>query len=224
MANVVVVAPHADDEILGCGGTIAKLKNDGIKIFVIIVTNAAVGAPEIFTQSSIENVRREALNAHACLGVEETIFLDFPAPALNAFPEYKITDEIGKIIKTLSADVLFLPHPGDLHQDHAAVYRASLVAARPLSTSTVKKILCYETLSETEWSPFQFNIPFRPNYFVDVNEFLQKKLDAFSCFHSQIKQFPHPRSLKTIEDLAHFRGATVGITAAEAFSVERIVR
>lgn len=221
--RILVIAPHADDEIIGCGGTIAKAINEGNEVYIIIVTNANVGAPELFNKEAINIVREEALNAHACLGVKETIFLNFPAPALNAFPEYKISIKLSEIINKIRPQILYLPHPGDLHQDHKAIYRASLVSARPQHDYSIFEIYCYETLSESEWAP-QHEKAFTPNYFNDVSNFFEKKLEAMQFYKTQIKNFPHTRSIETFKALAKFRGATVGVKRAESFVVERIVK
>lgn len=220
MNKILVIAPHADDEIIGCGATIAKHISNGDKVFIIIATNASEGAPDLFSKDSIDLVRKEAIKAHKLLGVEKTFFLDFPAPALNSYPEYKISLKFNEVFKEVQPDTLYIPHPGDIHQDHKAIYRSSLVSARPQSSNCIKKIYCYETLSETEWAPFQEK-PFVPNHFVDITKFFESKIEAFKCFQTQIKEFPHPRSLEAFEALAKFRGATVGVERAEAFIVER---
>jgi LmbE family N-acetylglucosaminyl deacetylase len=220
MNRVVVVAPHADDEVIGCGATIAKHIKAGDEVTVVIATNASVGAPELFSVDQMINTRSEAIEAHQFLGVKETIFLEFPAPALNAFPEFKISLEVSKIFQKIKPTHLYLPHPGDIHQDHKAIYRASLVAARPQGNDKISNIYCYETLSETEWTPMQEK-PFVPNHFVDVTDVFSKKTEAMKFFGSQIKEFPHSRSIEAFEALAMYRGATVGVERAEAFSVER---
>ena len=221
--KILVVAPHADDEIIGCGATIAKAINNGDEVYIVIATNAHVGAPELFDEQAISKVREEALQAHTYLGVSKTFFLDFPAPALNAFPEYKISVALSQIINEIQPNILYVPHPGDLHQDHKATYRASLVAARPQGNYSIEEIYCYETLSETEWAPYQEKA-FIPNMFNDVTDFFEQKIEAMKFFKSQIKEFPHTRSIETFEALAKFRGATVGVKRAESFIVERIIK
>lgn len=220
MNRVVVIAPHADDEIIGCGATISKHIQNGDEVIVIIVTNASVGAPELYTAEQIKSTRSEALSAHNFLGIKETIFLEYPAPALNAYPEYKISLKIAKIFEKIKPSYLYLPHPGDIHQDHKAVYRSSLVAARPQGEHKISKILCYETLSETEWTPMHEK-PFVPNYFVNVSDVFVNKIRAMKFFGSQLKKFPHSRSLEAFEALASYRGATIGVEKAEAFILER---
>ena len=222
MNNIIVIAPHADDEILGCGATIAKHVSEGANVYVIIATNANVGAPELYTKSAINNIRKEALNAHSILGVKKTIFLEYPAPALDNFPSYKISNELKVIFEKIKPKILYLPFPGDLHIDHSIIYRSSLVAARPSEHLRIEKILCYEVLSETEWSPIQQKIFFNPNYFVNLNKtFIDKKISAMECFASQIKEYPQSRSILAIKALSQYRGVTIGVPYAEAFSSER---
>ena len=150
MKNILVVAPHADDEVLGCGGTIAKHTRLGGTVYVAIMTNAAVGAPELFGFDGIDAVRVEAIKAHKILGVKETLFYDFPAPQLDQYPQYKIANALSALIKEKNIDTLYIPHKGDLHLDHGVIYNASLVAARPLPGQSIRHIYAYETLSETE--------------------------------------------------------------------------
>lgn len=221
--NILVIAPHADDEILGCGGTIAKHVASGDAVRVLIATDAHQGAPELYSRETIDNVRSEARKAHQVLGIEETIFLDFPAPSLDAYPSYKISLEIAKVLTKCAPSVVYVPFPGDIHLDHFYVHRASLVAARPQGSYTAKEIYCYETLSETEWATSTAGSTFCPNYFVDVSGSFAAKIEAMMCFESQLKKFPHPRSLEAMEALAKFRGATIGVERAEAFCVERLI-
>ncbi|MCD4768758.1 MAG: PIG-L family deacetylase [Bacteroidales bacterium] len=222
--KILVIAPHADDEVLGCGGVMKKYSNDGHKVIVIIATNASMGAPELYSQERINNVRKEAINAHKILGIEETIFLDFPAPRLDTFPIYKIANAISEIITKYKPEVLFLPHRGDIHKDHAAVFNAAMVAARPINNCSVRRILTYETLSETEWAAPYGDDSFIPNVFIAIEQDLDKKIEAMKKFSSQIQNFPHPRSAEAIKSLAQYRGATVGYMAAEAFMLIREIQ
>jgi LmbE family N-acetylglucosaminyl deacetylase len=223
MGSVIVVAPHADDEVLGCGATIAKHVSRGDSVRVIVMTDASQGAPELYSSDMVKSVREEAAEAHAILGVHDVIFFDFPAPALNAYPEYRMSLSLAKAFGDFEPNAIYLPHPGDLHQDHAAVYRAALVAARPQGQLKKVSIYCYETLSETEWGPRQGDHCFVPNHFVDVTDHFSRKILAMSAFKSQIRDFPHPRSLEALQALATLRGATIGVPRAEAFEVERQV-
>jgi LmbE family N-acetylglucosaminyl deacetylase len=145
--------------------------------------------------------------------------LDFPAPRLDVVANHELADSIRAIIHATRPSIVYLPHHGDLHADHRAVHRATLVAARPLSACPVLRLLCYECPSETEWgSPEDC---FIPTVFVDISEYLQSKQKALACYQSQLKAPPHSRSLQTIEHLARLRGSTISVDAAEAFVLVR---
>jgi Uncharacterized proteins, LmbE homologs len=216
--RMIVIAPHADDEILGCGATIAKYIDSGFEIFVIVATK---GDLSMFLEERVLNVRREALEAHKFLGVKETFFFDFPAPKLNVVPECDISNALFDVFKSVKPCTIFIPHPSDLHQDHKAIYRSSLVPARPIYDYKVEEIYCYETLSETNWAPIAANSFFIPNLYIDVSNYFEKKLEAMRIFKSQLKPFPNSRSLEAIDALATYRGTTIGAPKAEAFVIER---
>ena len=224
MKNILVVAPHADDEVLGCGGSIAKHVRSGDTVYVAIMTNAAIGAPELFSSESIESVRAEAIKSHETLGVEETLFYDFPAPQLEQYPQYKIANILNLLIKEKNIDTMYIPHKGDLHLDHGVIYNASLVAARPVPGQSVRHIYAYETLSETEWGHPTVEAVFIPRYFnvLDKLDFATK-VKAMQCFSSQLREFPNTRSIKAIEHLGALRGAYVGANIAESFDVIRSI-
>ncbi len=218
--NVLVVAPHPDDEVLGCGGLIKKYTTLGHRVFVLVATR---GSAKRYSEDRVLNVRNEAREAHKILGVEDTLFLDFPAPDLDMVSKADMSTEISKVIKNLEIEELFLPHRGDIHHDHQAIFYAGLVAARPTQGNTVKRISAYETLSETEWAaPFESDA-FIPNHFVDITDSISFKLDAMTKFKSQLRDFPNSRSLEAIQSLAKFRGCTIGTHYAEAFMVIRII-
>jgi N-acetylglucosamine malate deacetylase 1 len=218
--NTLVVAPHPDDEILGCGGTILKLSSSGVKVYILIVTR---GKMELYSEERIKNVRQEALKAHTLVGVTETRFFDFPAPDLDMTSIAEISTGISRILDELTIDTLYLPHRGDIHNDHKVVFNAGLVAARPFKKNIVKNIFCYETLSETEWAAPFSDDAFIPTRFVNITNEFNKKLEAMRLFKSQLREFPNSRSLKSIEALANFRGSTVGFSYAEAFMTIRII-
>lgn len=224
MKNILVVAPHADDEVLGCGGSIAKHVRSGDTVYVAIMTNASVGAPELFSTDRIESVRAEAVESHKILGVEETVFYDFPAPQLEQYPQYKIANALNLLIKEKNINTMYIPHKGDLHLDHGAIYNACLVAARPLPGQSVRHIYAYETLSETEWGHPTVEAVFIPRCFnVLKDSDLKSKIEAMQCFSSQLKEFPSTRSIKAIEHLAALRGAYVGTNIAESFDIIRSI-
>lgn len=220
MDKILIIAPHPDDEVLGCGGLINKYTGEGKEVYVLVVTR---GTPKLYSDDRVVNVRREALQAHTLLGVTETVFLDFHAPELDITSQAEIAGSISSIIQRFAVDTILIPHRGDIHSDHRVVYNASIVAGRPVAGSTVKNIYAYETLSETEWAAPFGDDAFIPTHFVDVTGSFENKLKAMACFKSQLKPFPNSRSLEAIEALAKFRGATVGVNRAEAFMTVRTV-
>lgn len=218
MKNILIVAPHPDDEVIGCGGLIKKYSEQGWHVYVLVLTR---GTPKLYSEERIENVRQEAKTAHRILGVKETIFLDYFAPELDMVSIADISRSIAKVINDLKAEKLFLPHRGDIHNDHSVAFKAGLVAARPINNISIKEIYSYETLSETEWAAPFSDDAFIPTFFVNITDQIEYKLQAMMCFKSQLKDFPNPRSLETIESIAKFRGATAGFERAEAFMVIR---
>lgn len=219
MSNkVLVIAPHPDDEVIGCGGTIAHHTTLGDEVQVAVVSRGAI---EMYALEEEEQVRQELADAHQILGITAVHFLDFPAPKLDTIPGYQLADAIRQVIQSFHPTLIYLPHRGDIHVDHQAVFQATLVAARPIDRCPVRKLLCYETLSETEWAAPSGSDAFVPTVFVDITNHLELKLKAMTCYQAELKQPPHPRSLAAIESLARLRGATVSLPAAEAFMVVR---
>lgn len=216
--KILVIAPHADDEILGVGGTIAKYVHEGHKVYVCVVTT---GHTSMFSEEMLAKLRNEALSAHSYLGIEETFFLDLPAVLLSEVNKYEINQKIGNVIDKVDPEVVFIPHFGDMHLDHFIVSQSAMVGVRPKKTHKILEVYSYETLSETEWNiPHGANV-FIPNTYVDISKFIDKKIIAMEIFKTQLIDFPHPRSTKAIKSLAHLRGSTIGVEAAEAFSLIR---
>ncbi len=217
---VLVVAPHPDDEVLGAGGTIARLSDQGCNVHVAIVT---LGRVPKFTQEQTNHVRAEAAAAHAHLGVAETHWMDFPAAELAEHPHSAVNAALGNLVHELAPGLVLAPHPGDIHMDHQLTFLSTLVASRPHQQTYPTTIAAYETLSETNWNAPYLTPPFVPNVFVDISETLTRKLEAFQMFASQVKQPPHERSVASLNALATLRGATVHRKAAEGFVLIRSV-
>lgn len=216
--RVLIIAPHADDEVLGVGGTMARLAAEGATLQVVVVTR---GMLPLFDDDGVRRVRMEALEAHRILGVEQTRFLDFPAANLDTVPQYQINLRLTEICAEIRPNIVFIPFNGDIHLDHQLVFQSALVAVRPRGQFEKIKILCYETLSETNWNAAHITPSFIPNTYINIEHYLDVKLNAMSQYSSQIKPFPHERSLETLRALAALRGSTVGCRAAEAFLLIR---
>lgn len=217
---VLVVAPHPDDEVLGVGGTMARLADQGAEIHVAIVT---AGQPPRFSEAQAQTVRAEAAAAHAALGIAQTHWLGAPAAALDQHAHAALNGLIGDLVRQLDPHTIFAPHPGDIHLDHQLSFLSTLVAARPHQARYPARVLAYETLSETNWNAPYLTPAFLPNVFVDISATLDRKLEAFALFASQQRAAPHERSVAALRALAILRGATVHRSAAEAFVAIRIV-
>ncbi|MGV3616340.1 MAG: PIG-L deacetylase family protein [Fimbriimonas sp.] len=218
--NVLVIAPHPDDEVLGCGGTIARHVAAGDVVRVLVMTR---GSSDLFADELVNTVREECRQAHAVLGTHGVDFLDHPAPKLDTIPQYLLAANIASYIREHGSEVVYVPHRGDMHFEHRLIYNASLVACRPTPGTPVRKILAYETLSETDWAPPFPDDAFIPTVFVDVSAYMEKKIEAMACFKSQVKAPPASRSLDSLRGLATFRGSTVSVHAAEGFMLVREV-
>ena len=220
--KVLILSPHADDEILGCGGYISKYAKQNYQINVLILTNANKGAPEIYSPEDIEKLRKEAEIANNLIGTNRLFFEDLPAINLNNYPIYKITNIIDKYIKDINPEIVLIPSAKDIHDDHKIIFKASKVSMRLNKKTKLKKILSYEVLSETEWNENEES--FSPNYFVRLDRSdINKKIKAFLSYKSQVKKFPHPRSKEGIINLSKVRGSQVFMNYAEAFKVEKIL-
>jgi LmbE family N-acetylglucosaminyl deacetylase len=212
--RIAVVAPHPDDDVLGCGGTMIRAARAGATVDVIVVTR---GRPPLFDERLVAQIRQETLASHADMGVRQTHFLDFPAAALDQVPRAELNQALAAVLDSLAPELLFVPFVGDIHLDHQIVFSAAMVYARPRSERCPNAVLAYETLSETNWLAPGITPGFQPNIFVDISDTLDAKLEAFKIYSSQQKASPDERSFETIRALAVARGATVYRHAAEAF-------
>jgi LmbE family N-acetylglucosaminyl deacetylase len=218
--RTLVIAPHPDDEVLGAGGTMARLAAAGNEVFVVVVTK---GMPPAFSAESTSRTRAEAAQAHAHLAVRETFWLDHPAAQLAETSHSALNASIRTLVLNLAPTTLLVPFLGDIHMDHQLVFLSSLVAARPHQADYPRTILCYETLSETNWNAPYLTPPFVPNVFIGIEDHLARKLEAMAMFASQVRQAPHERSIEALRALATLRGATVHKMAAEGFVLVRHV-
>ncbi len=216
--RVLVVAPHADDEVLGVGGTMARLAGEGDEVHIVVLT---VGRPPAFDEAFERQGKQEALAAHRLLGVADTTFLDLPAAALDTIPHRDVNAELGAVVARLHPQVIFTPFAGDIHLDHQLAFLSTLVVTRPNGRFAPQSIYAYETLSETHWSVPYLMPNFAPNTFIDISPHLETKIAAMQAFTLQTKPFPHARSAEALRALAALRGSTVGCAAAESFVLLR---
>lgn len=218
MQRILVIAPHKDDELIGLGGTLLKYISKGDEVYICVVTR---GYPPMWTEEETQAGKKEAYSCHEFMGVKKTYMLDFPAVLLEKEDKYKINDRLCEVVAEVKPDVVFIPHYGDMQKDHQIVAESSMVALRPKYKHVVRKIYGYETLSETGWNIPNIQNEFIPNTFVDISDFLEKKLECMKYYKSQLGAFPNARSLEAIEHLAKYRGAVMNMMAAEAFMLIR---
>lgn len=215
MSNVLVIAPHPDDETLGCGGTILKHRNAKDNVFWCIATfgNKEMGHDQSHFsnwQSIVNHVKKE-------FGIHKLFNLGLPTGDLDQVPLRNIIESFYDVIQEVKPEIIYVNFSNDVHSDHKIVFQALTSASKNFHFPFIKKILMYETPSETDYS--YENKVFSPNYFVDITEHMDKKLEIFSLYKSEIMKDNFPRSTKSIKALAQFRGCRIGVQFAEAFEV-----
>lgn len=221
MSKVLVFAPHPDDEILGCGGTMIKHIDAGDEVYVCIVTK---GCLPLFPPEGTEKTRSETRACHQHIGVKKTFFLDFPAVMIDKENRYEVNGKILDVVKEVLPDEVYIPHWGDMQKDHQIVADACMVALRPKYEPKVKRIYSYETMSETAWNAPNVQNEFIPNVFVDITDTLTQKLEALNFFTTQLSSYPDARSIEAVEALAKYRGALMHVRAAESFMLIREIK
>lgn len=221
--KVLVVAPHADDETLGAGATIARLTSEGHEVTVAVMTGHGPAPHPLGPPALWEKIRAEAAAAHAVLGVARTLYRELPAVQVAEQSQIELNRVTSEVLAEVQPEVLFVPFLNDLHSDHRALFHSLSVAWRPTSAvgRGLRAVLCYETVSETHWNAPYLESGFLPNVWVPVGEHLRTKLEAFACFESQVQPDPGPRSLSALEALARWRGSQVSTDFAEAFVLVR---
>jgi LmbE family N-acetylglucosaminyl deacetylase len=218
-ARVLVVAPHADDETLGVGGTIARRAAAGDEVHVAVVTGHGEEPHPLWPRSLWERIRGEAAKAMDILGVAKLHFEEVPAAMVSDHPVYLLNRAVGGLVEQIQPDVLYAPFLFDLHKDHREIFHALSVAWRSSSATgrKIRAVYCYEVQSETHWNAPYLEASFTPNTWVDISDTLEIKLRALACYESQIRPAPDARSLEAVRALAVWRGSQQGMAAAEAF-------
>ena len=225
-SSVLVVAAHPDDEVLGCGGTIAKLSKEKNTVNVLFISNGEDSRDinKIIIKKKIKKRKNAAELAAKILGVTSNTFMDLLDNKLDTYPLLKIVKIIEKYIKKFKPDIIYTHFNNDLNIDHQIVNQAVLTACRPQKNSSVKNIFFFEVPSSTEWRVDKNSKIFNPNWFEDISLTKNKKIEALKAYRMEMKKWPHPRSEKAIRALYTWRGATVGLDAAEAFMLGRKIK
>ena len=221
--NVLVVAAHPDDEVLGMGGTIAKLHDEGHKITLLIVTDgsSAQYRGNEHLAKIIEEKKKETKKSADILGIDNIIYGELPDMRLDATEHIDVNNVIEKTVEQIDPDVVFTHFYADVNVDHQMVYRSVLVACRPLPGRRLKGLLLFNTPSSTEWAPQQTNSVFCPNYYVDISSTSKRKYTAMQQYAAEIREYPHPRSIEYLKVNDAATGLKVGLEKAEAFMIAR---
>ena len=218
-SDILIIAPHPDDEILGLGGTISKLSSQGHKVTVLTVSGHL---PPLYKKEVFEEHKRQTIEAHKIIGAHKSIFLEIPATFVKDEPVAELNGKIYEVLKNTQPKIVFLPFP-DRHIDHKVIFESSMVAIRPLHDSKcIELSASYEVLSETHWNAPAIEPVFIPNITVDITDHIETKLSALSCFKGEIMPFPGPRSIEAVEALAKFRGTQAGFAYGESLQLIRM--
>lgn len=225
MKNILIIAAHPDDEILGCGGIITRLNKEGYKITTLILGEGVTSRDDLRDikkrEKNILELKEEAKRANAILGVKEVFFHDFPDNRFDTVPLLDIVKVIEKIKNKIKPDIIFTHYEKDLNIDHQITYKAVITATRPIKEETVKEIYSFEIPSSTEWS---YPLSFSPNVFYDISETIDVKLGALEEYKTELREDPHPRSSEGVKLNAKYWGMKVGLEYAEAFKIVRILK
>lgn len=215
--TVLVIAPHADDETLGCGGAILRHRAQGEAVHWLLVTDIQPGQP--MGGVTAEQRDGEVRTLSEKLGFASTHRLGLPPAGLDRLPLEDLVAAIGAVVRAVAPSLVYLPFPGDVHSDHGAVFRAASGATKWFRYPSVREIRLYETLSETNFGIDPTLAGFRPNLYIDITPHLEDKLSAFTVFGSETKSPPFPRSTEAVRALTLLRGSEAGLMAAEAFMI-----
>lgn len=222
MSSIVVVAAHPDDEVLGCGGTIARLSKNGNEVHVLLLADGETSREQQANSNQLIEQRFSAAQK-ACdiLGCASLKRFTLPDNRLDSLQLLDIVKIIEEFIRMHQPHTVFTHHSGDVNIDHRIVHDAVIAVCRQLPLSALRELLFFQVPSSTEWRPPCSLAPFSPNWFVDISSTLSVKLEALKAYQDEIREFPHPRSFQAVSALAQWQGATAGVQAAEAFMLGR---
>jgi LmbE family N-acetylglucosaminyl deacetylase len=223
--RVLVVAAHPDDEVLGCGGTIARHADAGDLVRVLIVAEGATSRQSrrdrAEAKDELSSLAQAAQAASSILGAVGVELMDLPDNRLDSIDRLNLIKQIEERIAKHKPQVVYLHHAGDVNVDHRRLHEAVVTACRPFPGQTVRQLLSFEVASSTEWQPPGSAPAFHPNWFVDISSQWERKCLALEAYASEMRPWPHARSIESLEHLARWRGAQVGVEAAEAFCLLR---
>lgn len=221
MKNVIVISAHPDDEVLGAGGTLLKHEKNGDRVFWLITTQISVSAG--FSPSRVRSREEEIRQVEKEMGFKKTFQLGYPTMELSSSSVIKMVPQISEIFNEVKPEIIYCLNRSDAHSDHRITFDAVVACTKSFRYPYIKKVLLYECLSETEFAPALFEKAFIPNYFVDITEYFEKKIEVMGIYESELGEHPFPRSERNMKALATYRGASVGVEYAEAFQLIKFI-
>lgn len=226
--KILIIAAHPDDEVLGCGGTIAKLAREGNVVYSLFLGEGVTSRDEKRDrkkrEKELKELRKQIEKAGRILSISNSFAFDFPDNRFDTVAMLDIVKTIEKVKIDVKPDIVFTHHRGDLNVDHRITFEAVMTAFRPIEAENTKEIYSFEVPSSTEWNAPIPTSYFMPNYFVDIAKTLDLKIRAMKEYKSEIRGYPHPRSPEAIKIYAKRWGIQAGLQAAEAFEIIRMIR
>jgi LmbE family N-acetylglucosaminyl deacetylase len=225
--NVLVIAAHPDDELLGCGGTAARLAREGHSVYMAILGEGITSRSarrEAADESALKSLKQCSQRVADLLGVKQLSLHGLPDNRFDSVPLLDVIKIVEELIERWHPTAIYTHHGGDLNVDHQILSRAVLTAARPVEGHPVRELYMFEIASSTEWAFQQLSPVFKPNVFVDIEDTLSLKLEGMRLYESEARKFPHPRSSEALTAIAQRWGSVVGRKAVEAFEAVRLIR
>lgn len=219
MSKVLFVAVHADDETLGCGGTILKHKAQGDEIHWLLMTGPTENHPSNFRQEFIDRRRNTVKQVCEAYGFDGFHYLDLPTQLLHALDLREMIKKVDEVIKAVQPNVIYMMNSTDVHSDHRVAFDAVYACTKSFRKPYIERILMLEALSETEFALATQATAFCPNVYVDITDYIDRKMEIMQMYPTEVMQEPYPRSLSSIKALARVRGSRAGVMYAEAFQL-----
>jgi LmbE family N-acetylglucosaminyl deacetylase len=225
--KVLVIAAHPDDEVLGCGGSIARWSREGSQVYIAILGEGETSRYDSRDQADPEVVQAlqdKSRQVADILGAGDIFQYSYPDNRFDTVPLLEIVKTVEELINRIQPKIVYTHHSGDLNIDHTITFRAVMTATRPMKGSPVRKLHAFEIPSSTDWTFGGIVSTFNPNEFIDISSTLETKIKAMQCYENEVREFPHPRSSRALRALAERWGSVVGVPAAEAFQLIRSIR
>lgn len=225
VSSVLVVAAHPDDEVLGCGGTIARHSDLGDHVQILIAaegsTSRQSNRDRTLVADELSSLEAAAHKAADILGAKGVELLNLPDNRLDSLDRLDLIKQIEERISLYKPDIVYVHHSGDVNVDHRRLHEAVVTACRPIPGHHVRRLISFEVVSSTEWQPPRSGFDFYPNIFIDIENQFKRKQEALHAYMTEMRPWPHARSIQAVEHLARLRGSQVGVEAAEAFCLLR---